>query len=325
MKKEVIISSLIYILIVVFVIVGIPFFSENVFNSLSDKSNKAFSKTIYKIPHQYNQENSEQNKFLIQDNQNKPEVSEYMIEEEHLLTNHEEPKITFTNKPVICLVIDDFGYSGEDYLVKAIREIPITVAIIPFLDYSKKFYRIARQNNREVLIHIPMEAHNNEFNEKKYIKTTMSKEEIMTFLEKAFSEIDGDGINNHMGSRATEDERVMEIVMSFIKEKGKVFLDSYTSPRSVGFKKAEQYGLPPLKRDVFLDNSLSKYYIMDQLKNVEDIAKRRGYCIAIGHARKETISVIEEWYEKNKNNFHFLTLNELSNLMRVKMRLSKVN
>ncbi|MFN4245369.1 MAG: divergent polysaccharide deacetylase family protein [Brevinematia bacterium] len=305
MKKGIILSILIYIFVISLIIVIIPFISEQTFNSFSIENKP--QKKPYSLYHE-----------IQTSNDKKYQISEYITE-----PTPQEPQallnITRKDKPLISIVIDDFGYSKEEYIIRAIETLPITVAIIPFLEYSVEIYEIAKKNNREVLLHIPMEAYNNKNNENKYLKINMPKEEILNFLEKAFKEIDAEGINNHMGSKATEDENLMEIVISFLKGKNKIFLDSFTSPKTVGFKKANELGLTPFKRDIFIDNYPSQYYILDKLKELEAEATKKGYVIAIGHAREETIKTIEKWYEQNKNKYVFTKLRDLENLIKPQM------
>ena len=62
------------------------------------------------------------------------------------------------------------------------------------------------------------------------------------------------GVNNHMGSRATSDPASMLKVLQEVRRRGLSFVDSRTSPLSVGDGLAAQLGIPHAARDVFLDN-----------------------------------------------------------------------
>ncbi|MEN2998455.1 MAG: divergent polysaccharide deacetylase family protein [Brevinematia bacterium] len=306
MKESIFISVISYILAVVLIVVGVPLISEVLYSSFSEEISRGDHKKEYKVYHEYPELPSPSGK-LTNENKLDGEVSEsnsFGLDErtEGLLKR---------DKPIICIVIDDFGYSLEEYVVKAIKDLPITISIIPFLERSKEVYQIARRFGKEVILHIPMEAYRNEGNEKRYIRTSMSEEQIVSFLEEAFQEIDAEGINNHMGSKATEDERVMTAVISFLRKKNKFFLDSITTPNTVGMRKARECGMVPLKRDIFLDNYSTRYHILDQLENMEKIARTKGYCIAIGHARKGTLHTLAKWYHKNKDKYYFLSLGDL--------------
>ncbi|MCX8028826.1 MAG: divergent polysaccharide deacetylase family protein [Brevinematales bacterium] len=290
MQKGIIFSILLYIFIIMLVVIIIPLFSQITYNTFGSKKN------IYEIHHE-TQTNPE------------PDISEYPIFEE--FEKKDDIYLPNLEKPIIVLVIDDFGYSIEEYIISAIKDLPITVAIIPFLAHSKHIYNIAKEYKREIIVHLPMEAYGNKRNETNYVKVGMSKNEIYNILEDSFENIPGVGLNNHMGSKATEDSEIMDTILSFASSKNLLFLDSLTSPKSVGYKKAKEYNMAPLKRDVFLDNTDSKYYILEQLKTVEKIANEKGFCIAIGHARKTTFEVLKNWYIQKSNYYEFSKLKDL--------------
>lgn len=299
MGKGIVISVIIYSSAIVFVILGVPFISQIAY--------KSFSNEMYELYHEsMNDESSE-----VGEN-----TEDYENEVQGVFKSADDIVVDGLEKPIISIVIDDFGYSLDENVMYAIKNLPITVAVIPFLEYSRRIYEIARDNGREVIIHMPMESYNNRYNGRKnYIKVGMKKEEILSILGNAFNEIPVDGMNNHMGSKATEDHEVMSVVLSFLKERGKFFLDSVTTPNTVGFKKSRELGLVPLRRDVFIDNVSSKYYIMDRLKEVEDIAKKKGFCIAIGHIRKNTIEALDIWYRSVSNKYRFVNLKDLYELL----------
>ena len=73
------------------------------------------------------------------------------------------------------------------------------------------------------------------------------------------------------------------------------FLDSKTTPKSVGEKTAKKYGVDYAHRHVFLDNNNDKKYILKQLAQTERIAKKNGYAVAIGHPKSKTYEALKEW------------------------------
>jgi len=48
---------------------------------------------------------------------------------------------------------------------------------------------------------------------------------------------------------------------------------------------------------------------------VKEVATKKGYCIAIGHIRPKTISTLLKWYEENKENFNFVSLSYIKNVI----------
>ena len=111
------------------------------------------------------------------------------------------------------------------------------------------------------------------------------------------------GINNHMGSRFTQDEAGMRVVMQELSSRGLLFLDSRTIPNSVGERVASEMGVPHVGRDVFLDDQLTLLggdSVARQLALAERIATKRGYVIAIGHPHPATVAVLQKWMAEAK-------------------------
>ena len=103
------------------------------------------------------------------------------------------------------------------------------------------------------------------------------------------------GLNNHMGSVATRDPALMDIVAREANNHGMLFLDSVTIPHSVALARAEIAGVPSAARDVFIDNVADPTVIGGQLAIIETLARHYGYAIAIGHPRPHTLEALEAW------------------------------
>ncbi len=98
-----------------------------------------------------------------------------------------------------------------------------------------------------------------------------------------------------MGSKFTADSQGMAPVIAELRERGLLFLDLRTTPRSVGFRLAAADGVPHAARDVFLDDDLSPVAIARELSLVETIAHRNRTAIAIGHAHDTTLAALRAW------------------------------
>jgi polysaccharide deacetylase 2 family uncharacterized protein YibQ len=103
-----------------------------------------------------------------------------------------------------------------------------------------------------------------------------------------------EGVNNHMGSKATGDRALMKIILKKLKKKGLFFIDSMTAHNSVCSALAVEMGLAFGKRDVFLDNINTREAITKQLLILAQKARRRGYAVAIGHDRHLTLQILKE-------------------------------
>jgi polysaccharide deacetylase 2 family uncharacterized protein YibQ len=103
------------------------------------------------------------------------------------------------------------------------------------------------------------------------------------------------GVNNHMGSKFTENAAGMQIVMEELHKRGLLFIDSMTTGKSVGLAAARQLGVPAASRDIFIDDADDDGQIASQLARAEAQARRSGVAIAIGHPRDRTIAALSQW------------------------------
>lgn len=197
----------------------------------------------------------------------------------------------------IVIVIDDFGYRNDTVLdgFMDLNE-RLTYAVIPGHTYSVSTASIALERGFEVLIHMPMEALGPAPGELEYrLKLAMSSDEIRRRMRVALRTLPmAAGVNNHQGSAATGDKRVMGVVGSELKRADKFFLDSITSARSVAEVTMKIHGVPTAHRDVFLDNYDDVDYIRQQVYILADIARSQGFAVGIGHVRYKTLLVLRE-------------------------------
>jgi uncharacterized protein len=206
----------------------------------------------------------------------------------------------------VAIVIDDLGngLKGTDQIFSI--HAPLTVAIMPFLKTSKEDAIKAHQAGFEVLLHLPMEP----IHGKKSwlgpgaITTDMSDQEIKDQVRKDIESIPFvAGVNNHMGSKATADPRVVKAVLEVLKEKNLFILDSRTCQNSKIPEMAKQLGIPYIKRTVFLDNKKNKSYIKKQLQFLINQVRNSGFGVGIGHVGiqgQNTAEAIQEMLLKIK-------------------------
>ncbi len=209
-------------------------------------------------------------------------------------------KSTATNSSAVyvSIVIDDCGYLPPNRVSEWFKSgIPFTFAVIPFTPYDREFAELSYMNGFEVIVHAPMEALHTK-GEKWEVKASDSihavKRKIELFISRLYPF--ATGMNNHMGSKATENVRVMKAVMKVLKANNFLFLDSLTTPRSVAYQTAKEEGLTAFKRDVFLDNSPDPEKIKRQLWKLAETAIKKGYAIGIGHIQTSTLlPEVKKW------------------------------
>lgn len=205
-------------------------------------------------------------------------------------------KPAYFEKPVIAIVIDDMGVSKKR--TKDINKLqyPITSS---FLTYGEDLHAQISDSlaaGHEIMAHIPMEAKTKVDAAPDVLKISMSDEDIVKNLNMMLEKFENiKGINNHMGSKFTENEAKMNSVMKVLKEKKLFFLDSRTSGSSKGKDAAIISGVPYATRNIFLDNNNDFEYILGQLKATERVARKNGYAIAIGHPKSQTYLALKYW------------------------------
>ena len=204
-----------------------------------------------------------------------------------------EEEINFS--PKVAFIIDDLGYETE--VAKKIMELefPIALSILPFLQYSEFIAEEGRKNNREIMLHLPMEPSNSSANPGPgAIKSYMSEEEIRQSVRDCILNFPYIiGVNNHMGSKITENREKMEIVLEEIKGYNLFFIDSITTKDSIAYEVAQEMKIKSAIRSVFLDNENDMEYIKGQMLKVQETALREGEAIAIGHSRINTFYVLK--------------------------------
>ncbi|MGC8494690.1 MAG: divergent polysaccharide deacetylase family protein, partial [Syntrophobacteraceae bacterium] len=164
-----------------------------------------------------------------------------------------------------------------------------------FLAHSDSIAKLVHQKGKDVILHLPMEPLNSRINPGPgALLVSMSSGQIRLSVTAALDTCPYfDGVNNHEGSRLTQDAKAMDIVLSELKERKLFFIDSMTIATSLGWKEARRLGVPTFRRNVFLDDSLSAAAIRKQIQRAVQIAKIRGAALAIGHPHEVTLRALQ--------------------------------
>ncbi|MFC1627854.1 divergent polysaccharide deacetylase family protein [Gemmatimonadota bacterium] len=216
----------------------------------------------------------------------------------------------------IGIVIDDFGRASQEMLAGyASLGSPWTASVIPGLPNSAGQARYFSARGIAVMLHMPMEPEAGEDWElgEGALYAGTPRDNVAALLESAFNEVPGaTGLNNHMGSRATQESAVMRAVMLDLRERGLFFLDSRTTPASVAADEAERAGIPWAARQIFLDPEDEVAVIEEQFQQALDLARRSGSAIMIGHPRENTLAALRRLIPAaRQEGFEFVTVDRL--------------
>jgi len=201
------------------------------------------------------------------------------------------------NRPLIAIVIDDMGLDRKRSNRVVHLPSPLTLAWLPYANDLPHQTKVARAAGHELLVHIPMQPLGGDVDPGPNAMTVgLGDAELLRRLEQGLKSFDGYiGVNNHMGSRFTEDRAGMKLVLSELQRRGLMFLDSRTTGHSVAPGIADDLRLPNLGRDVFLDNDMTPAAVRASLSLLENVARRKGYAIAIGHPHDVTVDALTAW------------------------------
>lgn len=227
-----------------------------------------------------------------------------------------------TSLPMIAIVIDDMGISVSRTRDIASLKYPINASFLTYAKNLKGQISLAKASGQEIMAHLPMEPQVMQNFTPTMLTTKMNDEELLSTLRNMLEAIpEAKHVNNHMGSRITEDKHRMAVVMKELAARKIGFLDSKTTPHSAAPEQARRFGIDLTMRNVFLDNKDDFDYITKQLKQTEEIARKRGYAIAIGHPKAQTYQALKAWLPTVKDKgFRLVKISELSEYINKKSK-----
>ena len=201
--------------------------------------------------------------------------------------------------PRIALVIDDLGNELAPAQRIAGWPRPVAGAVLPGLRWSADSARALTRGGHEVLLHLPMEPEGYPNPKVRpgpgLILRSQSDAQIADTLASDLESVPGAvGVNNHMGSAATADPRVMRVVVKSLSERGLFLLDSRTTDATVAERTAAEASVPTVARRVFLDDVATADAVRVQLEQLIRRARQDGSAVAIGHPYGVTLGVLEE-------------------------------
>ncbi len=217
--------------------------------------------------------------------------------------------------PRVAIIIDDLGlYRNIAYSFMDL-EIPLSLSILPKLAYSKEIAETAHFRKYDVLFHIPMEPYKfaKAWAGKHFLLSSMSSQKLEKTLKAGMESVPYIiGANNHMGSKLTEDEEAMSVVLKCLKNLNLFFVDSVTTPDTIAYSMAKKMRLRTARRNVFLDNKREKSFIVRQFYKLKKSALAHGSAIGIGHPHRATLSVLKEMIPKfQASGIRFVPVSEL--------------
>lgn len=198
----------------------------------------------------------------------------------------------------VAIIIDDMGTSLE-----ALQQVldlgqPVTISILPLSPYAEETARIAHENGLEVMLHLPGESLNHQEGNNStagLIRSGMKEEDVRSLVEESLSRVPYvEGVNNHMGSKITQEEPVMRPILDILKSHDLYFIDSRTTAETIAFDLARKMGLRTAYRNIFLDSSVGVDFSKKKITDLFRLSQKTGKAIGIGHPFPETLQALRE-------------------------------
>lgn len=182
----------------------------------------------------------------------------------------------------------------------AIQQLPgeITLGLAPYGRNLQDWSDQARAAGHEVMLLLPMEPESYPSNDPgpHTLLTNLPIKENVQRLDWLLQRFNGYvGVTNYMGSRFTASEQDMRPILTALRDRGLMFLDSRASSNSVGAQIATNIGLARVFNNRFLDVEASRQSIDARLAELEQLAKAQGAAVGIGFPYPVTIERLARW------------------------------
>ena len=125
-----------------------------------------------------------------------------------------------------AIVIDDVGNDLEAARRLLALDYPLTFSVLPYLRYSQIAAQEAHRRGREIMLHLPMEPEPGGHLSpgQGAILVGMNAAEVQKAVENDLAAVPYvAGVNNHMGSKATQDAALMADVMKTLADHRLIF------------------------------------------------------------------------------------------------------
>jgi polysaccharide deacetylase 2 family uncharacterized protein YibQ len=236
-----------------------------------------------------------------------PSIEQAKLIRRHTGIRKPDTKMFEEERPKVVIIVDDLGLNRApiDELVK----LPaiLNFAVLPNLPYSRYAADMAHRKGWDVLLHLPMEPNDSSGYTgvdagDGVLLVGLSKNEILSKLERNLDAVPHiTGVNNHMGSKFTENAELMGLILERIRNEGLFFIDSRTSEKTTGYEIAKKMRIKSAQRDVFLDRrSRDGDYIRSQIQKLINISKEKGYAVGICHPYPDTLVVLSDMLPRIK-------------------------
>jgi polysaccharide deacetylase 2 family uncharacterized protein YibQ len=198
----------------------------------------------------------------------------------------------------LVIVIDDAGYNLGELAPFLALPFPLTIAVLPRLEYSAEAARRTLAAGKELILHQPMEAEGGQNPGPGAVMLDTTPRDDVDIIQENLDSLPGVvGMNNHMGSAVTRSPKLMAAVLDLAKHRGIYYLDSLTAPGTATARVALKGNMRYWERSVFLDNNPDRASILRSIEEGKKKAENGSPAVMIGHVWSSDLAeTLQELY-----------------------------
>jgi uncharacterized protein len=98
-----------------------------------------------------------------------------------------------------------------------------------------------------------------------------------------------------MGGRFTSSRDTVRPLLGELRDRGLVYADDSSSPRSLAGEVAEEIGLPFVAADIIIDADPNRAAIAEALANLENLALDNGSAVGVATGLPAGVEEIADW------------------------------
>jgi polysaccharide deacetylase 2 family uncharacterized protein YibQ len=201
--------------------------------------------------------------------------------------------------PQLAIVIAGLGVSNAT-AAEALNKLPpaVTFALAPGGSGVERLAGKARSLRHELLLQVPMEPLESPDQEAplRALSASLSPEQNIERLHWLMSRFQGYvGVANQMGDRLTASEAAFVPILREIGNRGLIYVDDGSSPKSLAGQIATTAGSGFAKANLVLDAVPSAVEIDRALAKLEGLARQNGMAVGFATAWPVVIERIAKW------------------------------
>jgi len=212
---------------------------------------------------------------------------------------YSRPFSRLDSRPKIAVVVTTLGIS-ENATKSAIEMLPgsMTFSFAPFTKNLADWIDQSRAAGHEVLIDLPMEPL--EFPQSDpgphTLLASVPIDQNLRQLEWILSRATGYiGVSTYMGSGLVSKPRALSPILSEIKTRGLMLVDTRENPLGATDDIAKEIDLAIASSNLIIDRELSEKQIDEALAKLEEQAREHGSAIAVARPYPVTLKRLKEW------------------------------